>query len=87
MFEGIPAAFLNGISVVTLCVLAAYCFMKGLIVPRKTHEDVIDDRNQWRTMALELKAENTRLLLVSELGVNAIRAIEEKAGVANGGGS
>ena len=69
----------QGIGVVSLCVFLALGFMRGWIVPRRTLQDMIDDRNSWRKMAEELKADITRLQVIGELGVHSIKAIEEKA--------
>lgn len=73
-----PSVF-NGVGVVGMSVFITIGFILGIIVPRRTHQDMKDDRDRWRVMAETLKTENTRLLIISEIGVNSIKAIEERA--------
>lgn len=70
---------LDGVGTVGICVLFAIAFMRGWLVPRRVLADALEDRNRWRAMAEDMKQENTRLLVISELGVNSIRAIEKRA--------
>lgn len=60
-----------------IVVLVVLLIIRGHLVPRVTHLEIVEDRNRWRSMAEELQKENTKLLIVGELGVNSIYAIEE----------
>lgn len=57
--------------------------MRGDLVPRKFHEERVaairEDRDNWRNACKELLAQNSKLLSVGDLTVNAMRAIEAKA--------
>jgi hypothetical protein len=65
-------------------VLVVVSIIRGWLIPRPFHQEVINDRDRWRTMAEELQKENNKLLVIGELGVNSIyaieRVVEEKLG-------
>jgi hypothetical protein len=60
-----------------IVVLVVLLIIRGYLVPRVTHMEMVEDRDRWRAMAEALQKENTKLLIVGELGVNSIYAIEE----------
>lgn len=60
-----------------IVVLVVILILRGYLVPRIFHEDLIRDRDRWRTLAEQLREENAKLLVIGELGVNSIHAIEQ----------
>lgn len=58
-------------------VLVVILILRGYLVPRIFYQEVVRDRDRWRTMAEELREENSKLLVIGELGVNSIYAIEK----------
>lgn len=60
-----------------IVVLVVILILRGHLVPRIFHEDLIRDRDRWRAMAEQLREENGKLLVIGELGVNSIHAIEQ----------
>ena len=87
MVDGLGFTPFDGISVVGFAAFVSFTIIKGLLVPRSTHQDVLNDRDKWRELATRLQNQNTRLLIMGELGLNSIRAIEEKAIAQEGGES
>jgi hypothetical protein len=52
VFEGLPlGALTNGIGVVTICVIVAWCLAKGIVVTRREADDIRADRDRWRSSA------------------------------------
>lgn len=60
-----------------IVVLVVILILRGYLVPRLFYMEVVRDRDRWRTMAEELREENSKLLVIGELGVNSIYAIEK----------
>lgn len=52
--------------------------LRGNLVPKSFHDQIVDDRDHWRGIAEELQKENTKLLITGELGVSSIMAIEQR---------
>ena len=75
----------NGIGFAGLASLIVVGYMRGWIVPRKTLQDMVDDRDSWKEMALALKDDNSRLLVVGEMSASSMRALEKMADAKNGG--
>jgi hypothetical protein len=75
VFEGLPlGALTNGIGVVTICVIVAWCLAKGIVVTRR--DDIRADRDRWRSSA-EVSAEQVRKMLAEEqTSVTVMRSIE-----------
>jgi L-cystine uptake protein TcyP (sodium:dicarboxylate symporter family) len=85
MFESWNPVLLNGVGVVGLSVFIVLGFVFGFIVSRREHQQVIDDRDHWRKLAEDQQERLTKLLIMSELGINSLRAIEQKANAREGG--
>lgn len=85
MFESWNPVLLNGVGVVGLSVFIVIGYTFGFIVSRREHNTVLDDRNHWRKLAEDSQERLTKLLIMSELGISSIRAIEEKASAREGG--
>lgn len=48
MLEGITAAKVLASSPWVLLALGVFLLMRGLLVPRRTYEDIREDRKEWR---------------------------------------
>lgn len=62
-----------------LIFFAVLLIMRGDIVSRKVHEEVKADRDLWRSTALSLITQNSKLLAVGDLTVASFKAIEKKS--------
>lgn len=71
----LPWADLGWDAVVLIVVLL---ILRGNLVPKSFHDQIVDDRDHWRGIAEELQKENTKLLITGELGVSSIMAIEQR---------
>lgn len=58
--------------------LVVMLIIRGYLVPRPFHREIVEDRDRWRTMAEELQKENTKLLITGEMGVRSMMSIEAK---------
>lgn len=84
MFENLNPVIFNGVGVVGLSVFIVLGFVFGFIVSRREHQTVLDDRDHWRNLAKDSQERLTKMLIMSELGINALRAIEQKANAREG---
>lgn len=91
MIEGIPVLQLTPSVLVGITVLM---LLKGWIVPRSTLQDKQKEADQWHT-AYELErearntsdAQNRELLEVAKASAGFLKAVSEKAGANQTGGS
>lgn len=72
---------------VALLAIVFLSVLKGWLVPRKTHEDTIKDRDNWRTAFLESEAarkveheQTGELLEMAQLGGRILTALPQPAG-------
>lgn len=66
MFDAIPPALFNGIGVVTVVLLVGWMIFTGRLVPRRTHDDIMHDRDEWRVA--HRISEATRADLAKQVG-------------------
>ena len=62
MLIDLAREFAAPLSAAGLLALAIWMILTGRLVPRKTHDDVIADRNHWRELAQSLDRENAKLV-------------------------
>jgi len=62
----------------TVVLIVVLLILRGNLVPKSIHDQIVDDRDHWRGIAEELQKENTKLLITGELGVSSIMAIEQR---------
>ena len=62
----------------TVVLIVVLLILRGNLVPKSFHDQIVDDRDHWRGIAEELQKENTKLLITGELGVSSIMAIEQR---------
>lgn len=70
--DQIPPGLLNGIGVVAVVLLVGWLVWSGRLVPRRTYEDVLHDRDEWRAESrikdAQLAEKDTQLGHMGEVG-------------------
>jgi hypothetical protein len=70
--DSIPPGLLNGVGVVAVVLLVGWLVWSGRLVPRRTYEDVLHDRDEWRTESrikdAQLAEKDTQLEHLGEVG-------------------
>lgn len=46
--DSVPLSLFDGVGVVTVVLLVGWMVWTGRLVPRRTHEDALHDRDEWR---------------------------------------
>lgn len=83
--DAIPVGLANGVGVVAVVLLVGWLVFTGRLVPRRTHEDVLHEAQEWRTESRikdqQIQEKDEQLRHLAEVGrtVDAImRAIHPK---------
>ena len=83
-----PPGLLDNLGTVAVVVLVGWLVVTGKLVPRRTYEDVLHDRDEWRAEGrikdAELAEKDKQLAHLAEVGhtVEAImRAVQTEANV------
>lgn len=81
MIDGLPFVQLSASAILAVVVLMV---LTGRLVPRRTLNDVVHDRDQWRQAAQERSEQITRLLTATDTSTRALEALTDVAGVHDG---
>lgn len=63
-----------------LLALVVLMILTGLLVPRRTHKDVLADRDMWREVAQNAMRQNQELLTGARVAHEVIKVLPEAAG-------
>lgn len=63
-------------SIVTLVILL---IIRGDLIPRKMHAEIVADRDRWRSIAEQLTQQNSQLIGSTRLSVVAMQEIADRA--------
>ena len=84
--DAIPPGLLNGLGVVGVVLLMGWLVFTGRLVPRRTHEDVIHDRDEWRSESrikdAQIAEKDMQLRHMAEVGKTveqAFRGLQDQA--------
>lgn len=53
--------------------------VRGELVPRKFHQEILDDRDRWRVISEQLTQQNAQLINSTRLSVVAMQEIADRA--------
>lgn len=73
----LPWGVINGGTVVSMCVFGLVAMMRGWVVPGPWHQDVRDERDEWRDIALRSLRVSERSVDASEVTAHALAALPE----------
>jgi len=75
--NGIPLDLLNGVGVVSVCVLAVIAFTRGWVCSGRELRDAQAQRDEWQAIALRSLQVSERTTGASEVAASALAAIPD----------
>ena len=60
---------------------------RGGLVPRRTHEELMRDRDTWRAVALKAMGQNEALLPAAQITTKVVNALSDAAAPKDDGGA
>lgn len=48
MLDGLPIGLIDGVGTVGVCVLFTWLILSGRLVPRRTYDDAVHEKNEWK---------------------------------------
>ena len=75
MNEFFASVALGDISAAAIVFGVIVAIIQGRLIPRRTHEDVLKDRDDWKQIALELLQINHKAVQAAEITATVVAAV------------
>lgn len=85
MLDGLPVGIIDGLGTVGVVITVGFLIFTGRLVPRRTYDDMVHDRDQWRAESrikdAQIDVKDEQLAHLGEVGrtVEALASAIQRA--------